>query len=318
MGVYLCGLSNIKSGVCQEDCKFCTQSVHWKANIPRFRWKGIIQLEREVRELLKWGVEGFCLVTSGKGIEKEKEVEQIAHLFYHLHKRFPTLKLIGCFGIVTEEALREWKSAGMVAYNHNLESSFQFYPNLCTTHRWEERLETCYRVKKVGLELYSGGIFGVGEGEEDWYSLFKTLQSLNPETVPLNFFIPNRALPITPTHSFQTALQIISIARNHFPNSKIMLAGGRELLFGEKWWLGIEQGANGIILGNYLTTPGANPAKDWKILLTKGYRKKPPLALTDAGLDAELDAGLDTKPILASEPIKTKSVSSPNKEFNRF
>jgi biotin synthase len=268
--LYLCALSNIKSGSCKEDCRFCTQSSKWKAKIDRYKWKSFHEIEEEMAEAKRWGATGFCLVTSGKGPDSE-EVERLGEIIFGLKKSFPDLKLIGCFGVATREMLQFWKENGLEAYNHNLESSREFYPNLCTTHRWEERFACCEAVKSVGLQLYSGGIFGVGEKESDWHSLFSSLRLLQPEVIPINFFIPNPALPLHPTHSPEMGLKLIGLARSYFPEAVIMMAGGRELLFGKEWWRGIEAGANGIIIGNYLTTTGDSPASDWEVIEKRRY-----------------------------------------------
>lgn len=132
------------------------------------------------------------------------------------------------------EALRELKSAGIASYNHNLEASRNFFPKICTTHSFEERYETCENALKAGLGLCSGGIFGMGEGWQDRMDLLYALQTLNPHSVPINFFIPNPALPLTQEIlSQEEALECVKLAREYLPNVRLMIAGGRERVFGE-------------------------------------------------------------------------------------
>ncbi|MRJ06955.1 MAG: biotin synthase BioB [Epsilonproteobacteria bacterium] len=271
--ICLCSLTNIRSGSCKGDCKFCTQSIYWGAKIERYRWKPISQIVEEAERAWEVGASGFCLVTSGIELDPHS-LPRLQKMIESLKKRLPQLKLIGCFGIAEKRELEELKKAGLSAYNHNLESSPSFYPRLVTTHRWEERFKTAQLVKEVGLELFSGGIFGVGEDKRDWEEMIKALKKLDPEVIPLNFFIPNPALPLERTHSKEMALEVISLFREAFPQSVIMLAGGRELVFGDKWVEGIKAGADGIIIGNYLTTGGDAPHKDWKVIRQYGIRVK--------------------------------------------
>jgi len=271
--ICLCSLTNIRSGSCPEDCKFCTQSARWRAKIEKYRWKPFSKIVEEAERASKWGARGFCLVTSGVGIVPS-DLPHLTKLISNLKEQFSNLNLIGCFGIVGKGELMELKRAGLSAYNHNLESSRTFYPHLCTTHSWEERFKTAQLVKEVGLELYCGGIFGVGESQSDWEELGEALRQLEPEVIPLNFFIPHPALPLRATHSREMALEVISLFRRLFPKSGIMLAGGRELLFGDKWVEGIEAGADGIIIGNYLTAPGDAPHRDWEIIERYNLRVK--------------------------------------------
>jgi len=166
--------------------------------------------------------------------------------------------------------LKELKKAGVKIYNHNLETSREYYTKICTTHSWEERFVTCENVKSVGLRLCSGGIFGMGESEEDINSLIESLKKLDPNGIPINFFIENEKLPLKATHNKKVAIDIIRNFRKNFPNSIIMLAGGREVVFGKEWIDGVRAGANAIIIGDYLTTKGEKPDKDLDILIKKG------------------------------------------------
>ena len=267
--IYLCAISNVSSGNCSEDCKFCTQSAHYKIDIPTYKEKSIDEVVKEAKLAKKNKAVGFCLVTSGKGLN-DKKVEYISKLAYAIKKEVD-ISLIGCNGVASISQLKELKKAGITNYNHNLETSKEFYPNICSTHSWQERFETCLNVKSVGLKLCVGGIMGLGESREDRYSLLKSIKELNPFTIPLNFYIPNKHLPLKTTSiTKDEALFWIKEYRKNF-DSIIMVAGGRELIFKDKWLEAIKAGANSIVIGNYLTTKGEKVDKDLEMLLNNGY-----------------------------------------------
>ena len=269
--IYLCAISNLSSGNCSEDCKFCTQSAHYKTQIDTYKQKSIDEVVKEAKIAKQNRATGFCLVTSGKGLN-DKKLDYVCKVAYEIGKKVD-ISLIACNGIASIEQLKELKKVGILSYNHNLETSKQFYPNICSTHSWEKRFETCENVKKVALNLCVGGIFGLGESEKDRESLLKSIKQLNPHSIPLNFYIPNKNLPIKQTLiTKEEALFWIKKYGDSFKNSIIMLAGGRELLFGEKWIKGIKAGANAIVIGNYLTTKGEKVSKDLKILTKYNYK----------------------------------------------
>jgi biotin synthase len=188
-------------------------------------------------------------------------------------KKEVDISLIGCNGTATKEQLKELKKAGIENYNHNLETSKEFYKNICTTHSWDERFETCLNAKEVGLNLCTGGILGLGESEKDRYSMLESIKELNPMSVPLNFFISNEKLPLSESKiTKEEALLWISEYRKTLPKSMIMLAGGRELVFGDEWIEALKAGANAIVIGNYLTTKGEIANKDIEMLEKNNYQ----------------------------------------------
>lgn len=186
------------------------------------------------------------------------------------------LILIACNGTASVEQLETLKQAGIDAYNHNLETAQDFYSQIVTTHTWEERYETCKNVKKVGLRLICGGIFGLGETQEQRVSMLESIASLEPMNVPLNFFHPNEALPIVKNSvSRQEAFELIELARKMVPSAKkIMVAGGRELMFADEQYKIFEKGANAFVIGDYLTTAGRTPADDIAELEKLGFSIK--------------------------------------------
>ncbi len=261
--VFLCAICNINSGTCNEDCKFCSQSVRYKADIERYKQKPIEGILDEARAARKNGALGFCLVTSNKGLD-DKVLDFVCRTAHAINKEELGLRLIACNGTATKEQLLELKKNGIKAYNHNLETSREFYPQICSTHPWDERYETCQNVNEAGLVLISGGIFGLGETQEDRVSMLRSLQELRPTSVPINFYHHNPALHLQPNSlSKQQAFSLIRLTREMLPDAqRIMVAGGRELIFGEEWPEIFKYGANSIVIGNYLTTPGAAPSKD--------------------------------------------------------
>jgi biotin synthase len=270
--IYLCAICNIESGTCDQDCKFCTQSVKYQADIARYTRKDIGTIVAEAKNARKNKAIGFCLVTAGKGLTT-KRLAYICEAARAVKKENLGLKLIACNGLATLEQLLELKEAGVDNYNHNLETSREFYPSIVSTHTWDERYQTCLNVKESGLKLVSGGIFGLGESQEDRISMLTSLASLDPMTVPLNFFHPNKALPIvTNSVTKEQALKLITLAKEMIPNAhKIMVAGGRELMFGRDQYKVFEYGANSIVIGDYLTTPGKNALQDIEELEKMGY-----------------------------------------------
>lgn len=270
--IYLCAICNIESGTCGEDCKFCTQSVRYKADIERYKRKEIDQIVSEAKQARANKAIGFCLVTAGKGLD-DKRLEFVCQAAHAVKKEDLGLKLIACNGTASLEQLLELKKAGVDNYNHNLETSRAFYPTICTTHTWDERYETCQNVNKSGLKLVSGGIFGLGETQEDRISMLEALESLNPMNVPINFFHPNEALPIVKNSiDRKTAFELIELTRKMIPNAhKIMVAGGRELMFKEDQFKIFEHGANSIVIGNYLTTTGNKASDDITQIEKLGY-----------------------------------------------
>ena len=270
--IFLCAINNILSGTCQEDCKFCTQSVRYHADIERYSYKDISQIVEEAKAAKANGALGYCLVTAGKGLD-DKKVDFVARAAKAVKSEVEGLNLIACNGTANKEQLIYLKQHGIDSYNHNLETSERYYAEICQTHAWSERYETCESAKSVGLTLCSGGIFGMGEEEEDRDELLKAIASLSPMSTPLNFYHPNPALPIkTRNIEREEALEIIAKARALLTETQLlMVAGGRELLFNGHEKAMFQAGANAIVVGDYLTTEGLNPNKDKETLNALGY-----------------------------------------------
>ncbi len=270
--IFLCSISNINSGTCNEDCKFCSQSVKYKADIERYKQKPISDIIDEAKAVESAGALGFCLVTAQKGLN-DKTLDFVCEVARTLTREVPRLRLIACNGTASYEQLLILKEAGIRAYNHNLETSREFYPEICTTHSWDERYETCENVNRAGLTLITGGIFGLGETQQDRISMLKSLHGLHPASVPINFYHHNPALELQPNPlSVDEALGLITLTRDMLPESgRIMVAGGRELMFGSRQEEIFDAGANSIVIGNYLTTLGRDKNSDLEMLKKLGF-----------------------------------------------
>ncbi len=261
--IYLCAISNIQSGTCNEDCKFCTQSVKYQADIQRYKNKPIKEIVQEAIIARQNKAIGYCLVTAGAGLD-DRRLEFVSQAASAVKKAVPDISIIACNGIASKEQLKELKKAGVDNYNHNLETSQEYYSSICTTHTWEDRFQTCLNIKEVGLNLCTGGIFGMGESQKDRISMLNSIKELNPMSVPINFFHPNKALPLTQnTLSKDEAFSLIKLSRETLGDDvMLMIAGGRELTFQEQQYDIFKYGANSIVIGNYLTTNGKMASQD--------------------------------------------------------
>ncbi len=263
--IFLCAISNIASGSCNEDCSFCTQSVRYGADIERYKQKPIMMIVEEAKRARENQAIGFCLVTAGKGITPNT-LRFVCEAAEAVKKEVPELNIIACNGLASKEDLKTLQNHGVGSYNHNLEASKDYYAKICTTHTWAERYQTCENVKEVGLNLCSGGIFGMGESQEDRYALVDAIKALQPVSIAMNFFHPNKALPLQKSLSSEESLEWIKIMRSQMPSQRIMIAGGREITFKDRQAAIFKAGANAIVIGDYLTTAGNQAHKDIEML----------------------------------------------------
>lgn len=269
--IFLCSICNISSGSCVEDCGFCTQSAKHHADIQRYKYKPIDQIVTEAKNASNYGALGFCLVTSGLGLD-DKKLAFVCEAARAVREALPSIHLIACNGLATLEQLKILKEAGVDSYNHNLESSQSYYGKICTTHSWEERFQTCLHVKEAGLFLCSGGIFGLGESKEERTSFIQSIKELSPATMPLNFYHHNPALPLKANPlSEEEALEIIKEVRAALSQTMLMVAGGREITFKNRQCDIFAAGADAIVIGDYLTTKGQAPTEDLEMIRSLGY-----------------------------------------------
>jgi biotin synthase len=275
--VGLCSIVNAKSGSCSEDCSFCAQSSKSKAKIevyPLLSKEIIIQKAREAK---KTGAERFSIVTSGRSIS-EIDLLLIADMISKIRQ----MGLIPCasLGMLREKELSILKSAGLDRYHHNIETSEGFFPQVCSTHSYADKLKTINTLKSIGLSLCSGGIFGLGETWQDRIDMAFLLRELDVDSVPINFLIPIKGTALGHRqflHPFE-ALKIISLFRYILPQKEIRICGGRMQILGEFNSMVFLAGADSLLIGNYLTTSGRNYEDDFRLIEAYGLiqHKKAP------------------------------------------
>ena len=269
--IMLCAICSVTQGNCAEDCAYCTQSAKAGADISKFKEKSVQQVVDEAKMAYKNHALGFCLVTSGARLN-DKKTDYIASLARAVSKEVPNLILIACNGMATYEQLSELKKAGVFSYNHNLETSREFFPKICKTHTWDERYQTNLDAKRAGLMLCTGGIYGIGESEADRVSFRASLKELEPFSSPINFFIKNESLSLDlPPLSVDEALKIVRETKRDLPETRVMIAGGREKILGERQYEIFENGADAIVIGDYLTAKGEKASKDIEELTKRGF-----------------------------------------------
>ncbi len=272
--IYLCAINNIQSGTCSEDCAFCTQAVRHKASISRYDTKTTEQIVAQALTAKANKAVGYCLVSS-KATLDDTMLEFLCHTATQI-KSAVDINLIACNGMANLTQLKQLKKHGFDSYNHNIETAQNFYPKVCTTHSWSERYDTCESVKLAGLKLCSGGIFGLGESHKDRVDMVSSLKELCPDSCAINFYHPNDALSIKSNNiSQEEAFGMIRFISNELKSTKkIMIAGGREYMFGVNQYKVFDHGANSLVIGDYLTTSGEEVSKEIRTLESLGYNIK--------------------------------------------
>ncbi|WP_010239890.1 biotin synthase BioB [Clostridium arbusti] len=267
--VDICSIMNAKSGKCTEDCKYCAQSGHYKTNVEEY---GLVN-EKEAVELAKenerCGVNRFSLVTSGRALTGE-EFEKAVKIYDALRDEVK-MDLCASLGIITEEQLEKLKNVGITMYHHNLETSRDYYKDICTTHSYDERIDTIKAAKEAGLRVCSGGIIGMGETMEDRIKMAMDLQKLEVQSIPVNVLNPVKGTPLENAKRLtdEEILRTIAVFRFINPKSQIRLAGGRKLIAKDGQDC-LRAGANATISGNYLTTVGNKIVDDIKMIKDVG------------------------------------------------
>ena len=261
----LCTIMNAKSGRCSENCKFCAQSAHYKTEVEVY---GLVSKEvalKLAKENESEGVNRFSLVTSGRGISGS-DFEKVLDIYEELNKEVK-MDLCASLGILGYEEFLKLRDKGITMYHHNLETSREYYENICTTHSYDERIDTINSAKKAGMIICSGGIIGLGENFEDRVKLAFQLKDLGVKSIPVNILNPVKGTPLENAKSLsqQEILKTIAIFRLINPEAFIRLAGGRNLIdeFGKNCF---NSGANATITGNYLTTSGNKICDDKKMV----------------------------------------------------
>ena len=269
--VGLCAIVNAKSGACPEDCSYCAQSSKSKSGIevyPLIRKEVVLEKAKEAKDA---GVKRFCVVTSGRRIGKSELLEIISMI-----KSIRRIGLLPCatLGLLNREELSFLKDSGLERYHHNLETSERFFPEICRTHTYQDKLKTIEAAKSTGISICSGGIFGLGETWEDRIDMAFALRELDIDSVPINFLIPVKGTSLADRdilHPFE-ALKIVSLYRFMLPKKEIRICGGRMQVLGEFNSMVFMAGADSLLTGNYLTTTGRTFKDDLKLIKEYGLR----------------------------------------------
>ena len=259
-------LISAKTGGCPEDCAFCSQSAHFPSPIETHPFLPTDQVLASAKSSEELGASQFCIVVAVRGPDR-RLMNQVLEATAAI-RRETSLDVHCSLGILTREQARELAQAGASRYNHNLETARSYFPQIVTTHTWEERAETCRLVQEEGLELCSGGIFGMGETWGQRVEFACELRELGPVEIPLNFLNPRPGTPLgdQPLLPPLEAIRVCALFRLFFPRETLRYAGGREVVLRDLQALGLLSGVNGLIMGNYLTTTGRAPQDDMRML----------------------------------------------------
>ena len=262
----LCTISNAKSGKCTEDCAYCAQSARYSTNAPEYGLKSADELVTEAMAARDAGASRFSIVTSGRGVT-EREAEQICRCIRAIRDK-AEINVCASLGILSRSTLERLKDAGLSRYHHNLETSREFFPRICTTHSFDERISTIKAAKEAGLEVCVGGLIGLGEQREHRQSLALEIASLEVDSVPLNVLVPIRGTPLygTPPLPIHEILRTIATLRLLMPGTPIRLAGGRDSILKDFQGLAFMAGADAMLTGGYLTVRGRPVSEDTRMV----------------------------------------------------
>ena len=273
--VNLCSIVNAKSGLCREDCSFCAQSVKYSTGVTEYPMSEPEKIVGAAKEAATFGAREFSIVTSGTAIEKERDIAALTSALQSM-KDSVQMERCASLGILSRETLKKLKDSGLESYHHNLETGRSFFPNICTTHEYDRDIEVVRTAKELGFHVCSGGIFGLGEGWEVRVELFATLKELGADSVPINFLNPRPGTPLEKAQNLTPleCLKIIALGRLMLPRTDIVVCGGRQTNLRDLQPLIFAAGANGMMIGNYLTTPGREPNDDLQMLADLGLKPK--------------------------------------------
>lgn len=269
--VKICVLNNVRAGLCREDCNYCSQSKISTSDISVYPLKtmdAIYNGARQAHEEVK--AKRYCIVASGRG-PTSREIDYLSDCIQKIKADFP-LEICCSLGLMDEDQAKRLKDAGAGWVNHNLNTSERFYPSICSTHTYQDRVETIRAVKSAGMNTCSGGIIGMGETEEDVLDLAFEIQSMDIDSIPVNFLHPIKGTPLDgrPQTRWEAGLKTLSLFRYLNPKKDIRSAGGREFNFGPESYR-VLYAANSIFVEGYLTTPGQKAVEAHRMIESMGF-----------------------------------------------
>lgn len=262
--IEFCSLINARNGKCSQNCKYCAQSSHYCTNIESYPLVDIQEVIKAAKESKENKVSRFAIVTSGKTPDEGRDFQIELDMIKAINE-VGGLKSCASIGILNEEQAKQLAQAGLKRFHHNINTCRSYYPEVCTTHSWDDRLNTCKLVKKYGMELCCGVILGMGETIEQRVEMAMELAEIEPNSIPINILMP---IPETPFENYhdkideENVLRTIAIFKIANPKSVVRFCGGRMRLSQENQELALKTCVEGILVGNYLTTVGREPHED--------------------------------------------------------
>ena len=273
--IEFCSLINARNGKCSQNCKYCAQSSHYCTNIESYPLVPLEEVKKIALEAKSHKASRFAIVTSGKTPD-ESDFDTILKMIEEVNK-IDGLKSCASIGILNEEQAKKLSEIGLKRFHHNINTSKSYYPSVCTTHSWDDRLNTCKLVKKYGMELCCGVILGMGESVEQRIEMALELAEIQPDSIPINILMP---IPETPFENYhdkideENVLRTLAIFKIANPNSILRFCGGRMRLSEENQRTALNSCVEGIMVGNYLTTVGKAPEEDLKTVQELGKNIK--------------------------------------------
>ena len=262
--IEFCSLINARNGKCSQNCKYCAQSSHYCTNIESYPLVNIQEVIKAAKESKENKVSRFAIVTSGKTPDEGRDFQIELDMIKAINE-VGGLKSCASIGILNEEQAKQLAQAGLKRFHHNINTCRSYYPEVCTTHSWDDRLNTCKLVKKYGMELCCGVILGMGETVEQRVEMAMELAEIEPNSIPINILMP---IPETPFENYhdkideENVLRTMAIFKIANPKSVVRFCGGRMRLSQENQELALKTCVEGILVGNYLTTVGREPHED--------------------------------------------------------
>jgi biotin synthase len=264
-------LVNMKSGLCPEDCSYCSQRLGSTSEILKYSWISTEEAADNAERAIAVGAKRVCLVASGRG-PADRDVTRVAGTVAAIKEAAPDVEVCVCLGLLKDGQAEQLRDAGAYAYNHNLNTSAENYKDICSTHTFDDRVQTVNAAKEAGLSPCSGAIFGMGESDEDIVEVAFALRDLDPDSVPVNFLIPFEGTPLAERWELtpHRCLRILAMFRFVFPDVEVRMAGGREIHLRGLQPLALHL-ANSMFLGDYLTSEGQPGADDLRMIADAGF-----------------------------------------------
>lgn len=290
--VSFCSIVNAKSGACVETCNFCSQSASFKgAQAPLYPLMKADQILEKAKEAEAMGGTEFSIVTSGRGMTKQKELETMVDAITKIRQE-TELETCASLGLMSREDLLRLKEAGMRHYHHNIETAKSYFPNVVQSHSWEEEVATVKLAKELGFETCCGGIMGMGENLDQRIEFVMQLKEIDPHSIPINFLNPRPGTPFGEKNELTPldCLKIIAALRLAMPTKDLFVCGGREVNLKEYQDLIFQAGASGTMLGNYLTTKGRSSEQDVEMIERLGFKVVQPHRRAKKVLENSVDS----------------------------